>query len=227
MLEFANLMGAGVKLHQYVRVSYYPHVTMAMVLSLISFVLYFLLVVDCFNLTAPSNGQVSLTTTTFGSVVMYTCKEGYLVMGSAMRECLANGSWSQQEPVCQSKLLYSDHFGMCNIFPSLSVVDCGTLSNPSNGSVMFSMSTFGAMARYMCDEGLNPIGSSTRLCQADGSWEGVAPTCQSEWCVLIAMKIQWKLVGGEAKKYFYMWNEYYQCSTQQIYSKLYSTCYLY
>ena len=62
-------------------------------------------VVDCLNLTAPSNGQVSLTTTTFGSVAMYTCEEGYLVMGSAMRQCQANGNWSEEEPTCESKLL--------------------------------------------------------------------------------------------------------------------------
>ena len=42
------------------------------------------------------------------------------------------------------------------------------------------MSTFGAMATYTCDEGFNLIGNSTRLCQADGSWKGTDPTCQSE-----------------------------------------------
>ena len=60
------------------------------------------------------------------------------------------------------------------------VVDCDSLPNPTNGSVIFSMSTFGAMATYMCDEGFDLIGNSTRLCLANGSWEGTAPTCQSE-----------------------------------------------
>ena len=61
------------------------------------------LVVDCLNLTSPSNGQVSLATTTLGSVAMYTCDNGYEVVGASMRECQANGSWSENEPVCESK----------------------------------------------------------------------------------------------------------------------------
>ena len=146
---------------------------------MISFLLL-LLVVDCLNLTSLSNGQVSLTTSTFGSVAMYTCEEGYLVVGSATRECLANGSWSQQEPVCESKLLYSPHFRTCNRFSSSSVVDCGSLSNPTNGLVIFSMSNLGALATYMCDEGFNLIGNSTRLCLANGLWEGTVPACQSK-----------------------------------------------
>ena len=65
-----------------------------------------------------------------------------------------------------------------------SVVDCGSLSHPTNGLVMFSMSTFGAMATYMCDEGFNLIGNSTQLCLANGSWEGTVPTCQSKiYCI--------------------------------------------
>ena len=66
-------------------------------------------VVDCLNLTSPSNGQVSLTTTTFGSVATYSCEEGYLLEGFPMRECQANGNWSEEEPVCASKLLYVVH----------------------------------------------------------------------------------------------------------------------
>ena len=63
-------------------------------------------VVVCLNLTVPNNGEVSLVSATFGSVATYTCEEGYLLVGDAMLECLMNGSWSQQEPSCESKLLY-------------------------------------------------------------------------------------------------------------------------
>ena len=60
-------------------------------------------VVDCLNLTSPSNGEVSLTTTTPGSVATYTCDTGYEVVGASMRECQVNGSWSENGPVCESK----------------------------------------------------------------------------------------------------------------------------
>ena len=58
---------------------------------------------DCLNLTSPSNGQVSLTAATPGSVATYTCDNGYEVVGASVRECQANGSWSEDEPVCDSK----------------------------------------------------------------------------------------------------------------------------
>ena len=74
-------------------------------------------VVDCSSLTSPSNGEVSLTTTTFESVAMYTCEEGYLLMGSPMRECQADGNWTQQDPLCESKFLKIDNFIMlCRLY---------------------------------------------------------------------------------------------------------------
>ena len=67
-------------------------------------------VVDCLNLTSPSNGEVSLNTTTFESVATYTCEEGYLLGGFPVRECQANGSWSEEEPFCVRKLLKMECF---------------------------------------------------------------------------------------------------------------------
>ena len=63
---------------------------------------------------------------------------------------------------------------------SFSVSTCGTLLHPNNGFVVYSMSTFGATATYLCNEGFDLIGNSTRQCQSNGLWEGVAPVCQSK-----------------------------------------------
>lgn len=61
----------------------------------------------------------------------------------------------------------------------LTVVDCGTLSNPANGQVSHTgRTTFGQAAIYSCDAGYNLVGNRTRTCQATGVWSGSEPTCQ-------------------------------------------------
>ena len=72
----------------------------------------------------------------------------------------------------------------CNLsstrcFPFLTVVNCGTLTNPANGQVHYTGSTtFGETANYTCDLGYNLVGGRTRTCLATGVWSGSAPTCQ-------------------------------------------------
>ena len=61
-----------------------------------------LLVVDCFTLTNPTNGQVSLDTTTFKAVANYSCNVGYILMGPTARTCQSNGNWTDDAPFCQS-----------------------------------------------------------------------------------------------------------------------------
>ena len=59
------------------------------------------------------------------------------------------------------------------------VVDCGSLTDPANGSVTHtSGTTFGQTATYTCNTGYNLVGDSTRTCQATGEWSGSAPTCE-------------------------------------------------
>ena len=67
---------------------------------------YIYTVVDCGNgtLNDPTDGQVSFTTTTFGSTATYSCNTGYNLQGVATRTCQADGTWSDSEPTCQSKL---------------------------------------------------------------------------------------------------------------------------
>ena len=58
-------------------------------------------------------------------------------------------------------------------------VDCGSLTDPANGQVTHTAGTsLGQTATYSCNTGYNPVGDSTRTCQATGNWSGSAPTCQ-------------------------------------------------
>ena len=65
-----------------------------------------------------------------------------------------------------------------NIFLILTV-DCGTLTDPTNGQVDHTAgTTVGQNATYSCNTGYNLVGDSTRTCQATGNWSGSVPTCQ-------------------------------------------------
>ena len=61
----------------------------------------------------------------------------------------------------------------------LIVVDCGSLTDPANGSFTLTSGTFGVTATYSCDTGYTLVGNSSRTCQTTGNWSGSAPTCQS------------------------------------------------
>ena len=59
-------------------------------------------------------------------------------------------------------------------------VDCGSLSDPSNGAVDTSSgTTFMRTATYTCNTGYTLTGSNTRTCQADTDWSGSEPACDS------------------------------------------------
>lgn len=56
-------------------------------------------------------------------------------------------------------------------------INCGTLLDPTNGTVTVTTSTVGSMAIYTCNEGFTVIGSRTQTCVNDGLWAPAAPIC--------------------------------------------------
>ena len=68
-------------------------------------VLFFLgIVVDCMELLPINNGSIVLSNTTYLSVAIYECHEGFLLQGEDARICTSSGVWSGVEPMCQCKL---------------------------------------------------------------------------------------------------------------------------
>ena len=58
-------------------------------------------------------------------------------------------------------------------------VNCGVLTNPTNGQVnTSSRTTFGSTGAYTCDTGYSLSGSQTRTCGADGNWTSSEPICE-------------------------------------------------
>ena len=55
---------------------------------------------DCGDPGTPTSGQRSLSSTTYNSVVTYTCDVGYTLQGSNSRKCLYTGQWKGSVPWC-------------------------------------------------------------------------------------------------------------------------------
>ena len=65
-------------------------------------------------------------------------------------------------------------------------VNCGDLTDPTNGAVNTSSgTTFNMNATYTCNTGYNLIGITPRTCQATNeTWSGSEPTCESTFSQL-------------------------------------------
>ena len=56
--------------------------------------------------------------------------------------------------------------------------DCGTPADPTDGMVSTPDGTsVGKFAMYACDDGYVLSGTSIRVCQGDGMWSPLPPTC--------------------------------------------------
>lgn len=119
------------------------------------------IIVDCGRPLDPTHGQVhALQGTTFGNEVTYSCSRGYELLGTEIRYCGYNGSWTGSDPTCE-------------------LLDCGRPENISSfGHVTFDNgTTYEQLAIYSCHTGYTVNGSSIRQCNVSG-WEPALPTCE-------------------------------------------------
>ena len=66
-------------------------------------------------------------------------------------------------------------------FYHLAAVDCGALDNPLNGVVETPQGTIlSNLAIYSCNINFVTDDISIRICQENGEWSGVPPTCRCE-----------------------------------------------
>jgi sugar lactone lactonase YvrE len=69
--------------------------------------------VDCGALPAPTNGTVSVPTTTYQSTATYSCLNGYDLSGGATRTCGLDGKWSGSAPGCTCPTSRKECGGSC------------------------------------------------------------------------------------------------------------------
>lgn len=65
---------------------------------------HFFLAVDCGPLSVPMNGSSSGNITVFPNNVQFNCDPGFIVHGSVIRTCQANGTWSGFQTLCTGML---------------------------------------------------------------------------------------------------------------------------
>ena len=116
-----------------------------------------------------------------GSVANYTCDEGYILNGVTQRICDEDTQWSEDVPLCQSKL----RIFFTNIYQRFFVVvNCNSPPMPINGNVFAPSTTFGSIATHTCNAGFLLCGEN-RTCQSNGSWSGSTPECIRKYCGIL------------------------------------------
>ena len=61
---------------------------------------FFSTAVDCGPLDVPENGVAHGNSTTYPSVMSFSCKTGFSLQGTATRKCQADGRWTNGEVAC-------------------------------------------------------------------------------------------------------------------------------
>ena len=60
------------------------------------------IVVDCGSLSIPVNGSLVGQGTAYKASVTFSCLGGHHMVGSAVRSCQSDGTWSGIQPICES-----------------------------------------------------------------------------------------------------------------------------
>ncbi|XP_032244248.1 CUB and sushi domain-containing protein 2 isoform X5 [Phoca vitulina] len=120
-------------------------------------------IISCGELPIPPSGHRIGTLSVYGATAIFSCNSGYTLVGSRVRECMANGLWSGSEVRC-----LAGH--------------CGTPEPIVNGHINGENYSYRGSVVYQCDAGFRLIGMSVRICQQDHLWSGKTPFCVPITC---------------------------------------------
>ncbi|XP_063755390.1 CUB and sushi domain-containing protein 3 [Eleginops maclovinus] len=134
-------------------------------------------IISCGEQPSPPNGKKIGTQTSFGATAIYTCDASFMLVGSAVRECLSSGLWSGTETRC-----LAGH--------------CGIPEGIVNGQVIGENFGYRDTVVYQCLPGFRLIGSSVRICLQDNQWSGQLPVCISISCGHPGSPIYGRTVGN-------------------------------
>ncbi|XP_059840536.1 P-selectin-like isoform X4 [Hypanus sabinus] len=127
--------------------------------------------VTCQTITQPERGMVNCTQPigrfSYSSTCSFDCTEGFVLQGSEMLVCEANGQWTAPVPNCKA-------------------VTCQTLTDPEQGTMNCSHPigdfSYSSMCDFSCGEGFALKGSKNLQCQSNGQWTAQNPNCEVLIC---------------------------------------------
>ncbi|XP_060893224.1 sushi domain-containing protein 1 isoform X7 [Labrus mixtus] len=124
-------------------------------------------VVDCGRPAAVEDMVLlSVPRTTYGSVAMFACDEGFVWRSGANSSvCGADGRWRGPTAVCED-------------------VDCGSPPSTPHAHILWNKSSrMAAAVHYQCHSGYHNVGKGdVSMCTAAGSWERPPVLCQETLC---------------------------------------------
>ncbi|XP_056329362.1 complement factor B [Danio aesculapii] len=99
-----------------------------------------------------------------GEKQTFSCHEGFILTGSAERNCTHYGGWTGTTPVCDDQS-----------------EDCRDPGIPPGAKRFGRHFAIGDKVRYLCQSGLDILGSSERWCLDSREWSGAEPRCYAQY----------------------------------------------
>lgn len=129
--------------------------------------------VHCGHLPNLPNGQMSVQKTKSSEEATFSCNDNYYLVGSKLRICLANGTWSGVDAECVSN------------------IECDRIMQPLNSKLIYAnekgtiaddKSTYpmGTFIEIHCVNGTVALGENFLSCTESGTWDFPAPQCITE-----------------------------------------------
>lgn len=127
--------------------------------------------VTCGGVHSPLNGYVRKVQGVRGDEAVFTCRDGFYLDGPPVRLCLANGTWSDTNPECFSKIHCS---------PIDPPIDSFILYATEKGPLRKTLMNYpvGTLAEIQCPINTSLEGENLLTCLDTGDWDAPIPTCR-------------------------------------------------
>ncbi|XP_054066507.1 cyclic AMP-dependent transcription factor ATF-6 alpha isoform X1 [Rissa tridactyla] len=125
--------------------------------------------IKCSTLATPKMGQAACSHLhgdfAFGSMCVFSCQTGFVLMGPESRKCMSTGTWTGDAPHCKA-------------------ISCPVLDPPSRGQLSCSHLhgnfTYNSTCTFSCEEGFVRMGAEVLRCTATGNWTRHPPVCAED-----------------------------------------------
>ncbi|XP_055511010.1 zona pellucida sperm-binding protein 3 receptor-like isoform X4 [Leucoraja erinacea] len=153
----------------------------------------------CHPPDVPLNGRMegdSGPVFTVGDTIIYSCDQGFDMVGQSEIECGQNNTFVPGPPACKPV--------SCAAPPPISN---GNTSSPADRELW----EYGMVAEYSCSAGYSLIGAGRLVCTEIGEWDNTPPTCTVVQCQQPVLPAFSQMEGGIALSYTYGETISYRC----------------